>query len=44
MPALLPKLELGSIADWFAFAAGITVGAAVLGPAAATVQDAIRKK
>lgn len=41
---LLPKLELGSVADWFAFAAGLSIGFAILSPAAQAVEDAIRKQ
>jgi len=44
MASLLPTMNAGSIGDWFAFAAGLGIGFAILTPAAQSVEDAIRKK
>jgi len=43
MTGLLPRLTGDSLLSYFAFAAGITVGAVLLGPVADQVQDAISK-
>ena len=44
MASLFPEMTAGSIGDWFAFAAGLGIGFAILTPAAKSVEDAIRKK
>ena len=42
--ALLPRLTGDSLLSYFAFAAGITVGAVLLGPVADQVQSAISRQ